>query len=146
MKSFVLILVLALLAGGCATSTIETRKQERYSAYASLAPESRELVDKGQIKPGMTMDAVYIAWGKPSQIITEQTGTDANITRWIYYGTTYREYRFWNYHYYPYGRYGYHGYPTLDYDYVPLSYVAGEVVFENGVVKRWRNATAPPSY
>ena len=146
MKTFGLVVLLAILASGCATSTIETRKQERYSSYASLAPEARALIDKGQIKTGMSMDAVYISWGKPSQIITEQSANGADVTHWVYHGTTYRECRYWNYHYYPHGRYGYYGTPALDYDYVPMSYVAAEVIFENGVVKQWRSATPPRPY
>ncbi len=73
-------LLLALITAGCATSTVDKRKQERYSAYASLPPAARELVDKGQIKIGMPMDAVYIAWGKPSQIIHGQSSDGAAIT------------------------------------------------------------------
>lgn len=139
------ILVVALVVAGCATNTVDKRKQERKSAYAALSPELRTLVDKGQIQVGMTMDAVYIAWGRPSQIITSQSAGGTGTT-WIYAGTAWREYRYWNYRYYPRGRY--FGYPTpyLDFDYVPYSYPAAEVVFENGVVKSWRNITPPQPY
>lgn len=147
MKKFGSILLLALLAAGCATSTVDKRKQERAAVYSSLAPEQRALVDQGQIKVGMTMDAVYIAWGKPSQIITGQSSNGTATTTWIYHGTTWQEHRYWNYHYYPpSGRYGYYPTPTIDYDYVPQSYVAAEVTFENGVVKTWRNITQPQPY
>lgn len=145
MKGIGLILLLALLATGCATSTIEKRREERASTYTALTPEQRALVDQGQIKVGMTADAVYIAWGKPSQIATGQTSDGKNITTWVYHGTTWQEYRYWNYHYYPHGRYAYPT-PTLDYDYIPRSYVAAEVVFENGVVKSWKNLTQPQPY
>ena len=148
MKPFGLILLLALFTAGCATSTVNKRKQERYSAYASLSPELRGLVDQSQIKVGMPMDAVYIAWGKPSQVATGQSSNGKTMTTWIYTGTTWHEHRYWNYrqNYYGHGRYGYPQTPYLDYEYVPSSYVAAEVVFEEDVVKSWRNITQPQPY
>lgn len=145
MKRIVSILFIALLAAGCATSTVDKRKQERYSAYATLSPEMRALVDRSQIKVGMPMDAVYIAWGQPSQIATSESDS-GSVTTWIYSGTAWQEHRFWNYRYYPRGRYYAYPTPYLDYDYVPYSYPAAEVVFENGVVKSWRHITPPQPY
>jgi hypothetical protein len=144
-KRIASILLLALFAAGCVTSTVEKRKQERNSAYTSLSPEMRALVDQGQIKVGMPMDAVYIAWGQPSQVITSESSSGAGTT-WIYTGTAWQEHRFWNYRYYPRSRY--YAYPQmyLDYDYVPYSYPAAEVVFENAVVKSWRHITPPQPY
>lgn len=143
-KNVWFVLAAAALLAGCATATVETRRQEKYSAYSSLTPEMRELVDKGQIAVGMPMDAVYIAWGKPTHVISGQTERGTTTT-WVYTGTGWQEYRFWNYRYYGgyrRGRYLY-AYPTpyLDYDYAPYSYTAAEVFFENGVVKSWRNVT-----
>lgn len=141
MKPFTCILLLACLAAGCATSTIESRKKERAGAYANLSPEWRDLVNQGQIKVGMPQDAVYVAWGRPNQILTSQSSGGATTT-WLYLGTSYQEYRYWTYSYYPRGRHGYAS-PHLDYDYIPQNYVAAEVAFENGVVKTWRNLTPP---
>ena len=146
MKRMAWVLLLGLAMTGCVTSTVEKRRQERYPAYAAFPTETRELVDKGQIKVGMPMDAVYIAWGKPSQVVQGQAPDGTSVTTWIYYGTAWQEYRYWNYHYYPGWRYGYYAMPTLDYDYVPSSYVAAEVTFQNGVVKHWRNSTQPQPY
>ena len=146
MKGIASILLLGLLVTGCATSTVEKRRQERYTSYAALSPETRELVDKGQIKLGMTMDAVYIAWGKPSQVVQGQAPDGTAMTTWTYYGTAWQEYRYWNYQYYPGWRYGYYPMPTLDYDYVPTSYVSAQVTFQNGVVKNWRSSTQPQPY
>lgn len=145
MKRIASFLFVALFAAGCATSTVDKRKHERSSAYAALSPEMRSLVDQSQIKVGMPMDAVYIAWGQPSQIATGESNS-GTATTWIYTGTGWQEHRYWNYRYYPGGRY--HAYPTpyLDYDYVPYSYPAAEVVFENGVVKSWRHITPPQPY
>ena len=145
LKGTGLVLLLALMTAGCATSTIEKRREERSSTYTALTDEQRALVDQGQIKVGMTADAVYIAWGKPSQISAGQSSDGRNVTTWIYHGTSWQEYRYWNYHYHGHGRHSYPT-PTLDYDYIPRSYIAAEVVFENGVVKSWRNLTQPPAY
>jgi hypothetical protein len=143
MKALVLVPVVALMvmAAGCARSTIETRKQERYGAYAGLAEESRALVDAGNIQIGMPMDAVYIAWGKPSEIL-EGESPEGRITTWLYYGTHFEEIRYWSYH--PYRHYEYCYYePYLRYDYYPRSYVRAEVSFENGAVKSWQMLPRP---
>ena len=155
MKTFGIIFLLAALVGGCATtpkSTIETRKTERTSAYAALTPEQRALVDQGHIKIGMPEDAVFIAWGQPSQVQSSETAAGP-VTTWIYTGTGYQEQHRWNYsrygggYYYGGGRRGY-GYvqplPTLEYDYIPYRYTAAEVVFEKGLVKSWKHTSPPP--
>src|SRR5687767_11302134 len=85
-----LLVVLVALVTGCATSTVETRKQERYSAYSNLPVEERSLIDQGKIQIGMPMDAVYIAWGKPAQVLEQQTPTGAIVT-WLYHGTHLQE-------------------------------------------------------
>ncbi|NJN05483.1 MAG: hypothetical protein HC814_02545, partial [Rhodobacteraceae bacterium] len=77
---------LMLVLSGCARNTIENRKQERYGAYSALPPETRQLVDAGQIKVGMSMDAVYIAWGKPDQVLNSETAETLFIT-WLYEDT-----------------------------------------------------------
>jgi hypothetical protein len=144
---FLCLAAFILLGTGCATSTIEKRRNERSAAYQSLAPETRSLVDQGQIAIGMPMEAVFIAWGKPSQVFTGQNERGGTTTTWVYTGTAWQEYRFWNYRMRgAYGRYGYTPEPFLDYDYVPRSYQSAEVVFENNVVKSWKNLTAPPPY
>src|SRR5438132_4380380 len=114
---------LPLVLCGCATtSNVQTRRQERFEAYSSLAPEFKILMDQGKIKVGMPMDAVYIAWGKPSEIVQGES-SQGPITTWLYYGTTFEEYRYWNYHpIYPYGRYYWSG-PSLDRDYIPRNYM-----------------------
>jgi hypothetical protein len=144
-KHALLFLALAIFTAGCATSTVDKRKQERASVYSGLAPELQSLVDQGQIQIGMPMDAVYIAWGKPSQVANGQASNGNATTTWVYTGTTWREHRYWNYRRSYGNRYGY---PEmyLDYDYIPSSYVSAEVVFENGLVKSWRNISQPPPY
>ncbi len=130
-----------ILLSGCATSTVETRKQERYGAYSALADEQRSLVDQGKIKVGMTMDAVYIAFGKPNEVLQEETQA-GSTTRWLYHGSTLQEYRQWRYRYVRAGRFNYTE-PYMAYDYYLQPYVRSEVVFQNGVVKEWRTLPTP---
>ena len=59
MKSFGCFLAIVWFVVGCATrSTIQSRQQERAAAYAAPTRNS-ELVEQGQIKSGMSEDAVY---------------------------------------------------------------------------------------
>ena len=131
MKSSLMILVtLALFAGGCAsTNTIASRKQERYAAYSAFPPEVKASVDQGRVKAGMSMDAVYIAWGKPSQVVSggNQAG---ETTTWIYEGGYVDEERYW-------------GRRDLHYAYTPRTYVRAHVVFVNGVVQQWQTFPEP---
>lgn len=146
MKRILPLALIALLLAGCATSTVETRKKERYGAYSELSPEQRAAVDKGQIAIGMPMDAVYIAWGKPYQTVQSESPAGA-FTFWLYYGSALRSVTYWGYprpyyggpYRYPYAYYG----PTPVIDSVPVSYLRAEVTFEQGLVKQWRTLPAP---
>ncbi len=134
------ILTLLLLAG-CATSTVESRKQEKLSSYQDLPPEFRSLVDQGQVKVGMPADAVYIAWGPPAEILQSETEKGASTT-WLYHGSKLEEYRFWNF------REVRHGDRILierfiDHDYYPRHYISAEIVFVDGKVKSWRTLPVP---
>jgi hypothetical protein len=65
-------LLVPLLFIACKTPTVESRKQERLAAYNALPDDQKQMVDKGQIKIGMNEEAVYIAWGPPSQILQSE--------------------------------------------------------------------------
>jgi len=137
-----LILVSAgLLCAGCTRSTIQTRKQERADAYATLAPEIKSAVDEGRIKVGMPPDAVYIAWGRPGQILGGESSAGATTT-WLYHGSHLVEYRYWTSRSYCVGD-RFYSHPYLEHDYYPRNYVRAEVVFEKGVVKEWRSLPSP---
>jgi hypothetical protein len=141
----VFVALIVALGTGCATSTVEKRRVERATAYDALAPDLRGLVDAGQIKVGMPMDAVYIAWGKPSQVYTGQSEQGKATTTWVYTGTAWQEQRVWrNRSHLHHGFYAYSG-PDLylDSDYVPRTFASAQVVFEDGAVKSW-NTLAPP--
>ena len=123
------LLLAGLVLAGCATSTVMSRKQERYAAYEALTPEMRSLVDQGQIKIGMTMDAVYIAWGQPGQVLQGENAA-GKTTTWVYYGGYVQEVRYW-------------GYRRLHYDYYPGSYVRAQAVFVNGLLSSWQTFAEP---
>jgi len=131
---------------GCA-STIEDRRKERLTAYSALPAETQSLVDTGRIKVGMPKDAVYIAWGKPDQVIQSESEQGQSET-WIYHGSVLRPYYYWDYGPYygwgPYRGYYYSVLPYLETDWYPQYYVSAEVHFENGVVKHWRSLPRPP--
>ena len=129
-QSFCLLLVGILLAG-CTTSSIELRKKEMAAGFAALSPEFQALVSEGQIRRGMNADAVYIAWGRPAQVV-EQEDANGRTTTWIYTGGWMEETRYW----YPHRR-------TPQTDYQPRTYVRAEILFVNGLVDSWRTLPQP---
>lgn len=80
---------------GC--STPQTRINERPEVYRSLSPTDQALVSQGQIREGMSRDAVYLAWGAPNQR-GEGRNRGKAVESWIYFNTTTTGY---------YGGYGY---------------------------------------
>ena len=140
----ILLLVGAALLVGCA-STVQSRKQERSAAYASLSAEDRTLVDQGKIRVGMSMDAVYIAWGKPHEVLRTESSAGTNVV-WRYIGSSLEPYRYWGYRSFHDRYYGFYPSPTVEVDYVPVYYPRAEVVFENGVVKEWKSMPEPGGY
>ncbi len=133
-------MLFALLLAGCATSTVDSRRLERLSNYNVLPAEQRLAVDAGQIKVGMPEDAVYIAWGRPSQVIAGERAAGP-VTTWLYFGTSFEEMRSWEM---AHGRYSgrWYGGPYISYHYAPRNYVRAEVRFEAGVVKEWHRLPA----
>jgi hypothetical protein len=130
-----------LVFAGCKSSTVETRKAERSAAYLALPADQRELVDKGQIKVGMSEDAVYMAWGNPAQVLTSEDQR-GRVTTWLYQGTVLEENRYWTYREVSRdGRTYLERY--LDRDYNPRDYISSEITFQNGAVIRWRTLPKP---
>lgn len=143
MKSIGCLLAFALCVGCATRSTIQSRQQERTAAYAALTPEYRALVDQGQIKSGMSEDAVYLAWGRPAEVLKGESGGNSAVT-WLYARTGTQERRYWKLR----GsdpanlRDAYRFLPTVESENVPMRFTSAEVVFENGVVKSWRQIAA----
>jgi hypothetical protein len=138
------LLILVLLAGCATQSTIETRRAERAAAYASLNAEDRAMVDAGQIRVGMPADAVYIAWGQPSEILESEDAQQGRLTTWRYYGSSLQETRYWAYREVSRGqRGGVYLERYLTSDYTPRDYVRSEIVLKEGKVLSWRTLPRP---
>jgi len=90
----------ALILTSC--STPQTRISDHPDLYQSLSARDRALVSEGQIRPGMSRNAVWLAWGSPDQkIIANMRGHPTETWIYVYYAT---------YPYYPYyGPYGPYG-------------------------------------
>ena len=74
-----------LLSFGCATDSLEDRRHEKWMEYGALPQDQREMVAQGQIRAGMSQDAVEIAWGLPTS--SKDGETDAGqVTFWRYDG------------------------------------------------------------
>jgi len=121
----------ALIFGGCASPG--HRISEHPQMYQSLSPRDQALVSQGQIRPGMTMDAVWLAWGKPDQKIPNNMGDRATET-WVYlrYET-------------PPSSGGPYAYGPFDWTYIPPKFVypSRGVTFANGRVVFFRHLTPP---
>ncbi|MBA4147647.1 MAG: hypothetical protein H0X66_05990 [Verrucomicrobia bacterium] len=140
MSRWLLLLTCVFLAG-CATSTVESRRAEKMSSYATFSPEIQRLVDSGQITVGMPADAVYIAWGAPSEILQSEDARGA-ATTWLYHGTYMQQYRYWNYREVA-NADGVFLERYLDTEYNPRSFLHAEITFQGGVVKSWRTLPRP---
>ena len=75
------IIVAALIFSGCATT--ETRISQHPELYQRLSASDQALVSQGQIRAGMTMDAVWLAWGTPDQKIPDNMSSRPTET-WLY--------------------------------------------------------------
>src|SRR5207248_31947 len=99
----------ALFFSGCATP--ESRVSKNPELYNSLPARQQQLVTQGQIAPGMSRNAVWLAWGGPGQKINGYARGNATET-WVYYTTT-TAYGYGGSGGYGYGPFGYGpwGYP-----------------------------------
>ena len=121
----------ALIFTGCATT--EARISQHPEMYQRLSARDQALVSQRQIRPGMTLDAVWLAWGTPDQKIPGDVRGRSTET-WVYlryetppsYGAPY-----------------YYG--PFDWSYIPPKFIypSKGVTFSNGrvVFFRW---LAPP--
>ncbi|MBK1883915.1 hypothetical protein JIN85_15965 [Luteolibacter pohnpeiensis] len=141
MKFLVLSLISATFVVSCVPSTPQYRIAQNPQKFEALSSKDQELVKKGQIRRGMSKDAVRIAWGNPSQVF-ENSKNGKSGERWDYTGTkpVYRDEFFVGPGYYGgfYGRgyYPYYGFnPSLDVTYVP--YRDATVWFVGSNVDSW---------
>jgi hypothetical protein len=141
----------ALLLANCASATPATRMQLRPAAFAALSSHQKDLVMKGEISEGMSRDAVWIAWGRPSRIANAgEGGATFEIWRYtglqpIYHTSIGVGIGIGGYHGRRHTR-GYYSEPFFDYNYGPdyVPYTAAQVKFRNGVVKTWERGVSFP--
>jgi outer membrane protein assembly factor BamE (lipoprotein component of BamABCDE complex) len=122
-------LLLVLVLVGCATSSVETRRKERQAVYDTLPPDQKALVDQGELKVGMSEDVVYIALGKPNEIL-KSGDQNGEATTWIYYGSYMQGYPVW-------------WRRNFTYAYNPQDYVKAELIFVKGKLVSWRTLPMP---
>ena len=129
---------------GCGTpSTIDSRRGEKQSAYSSLTSEEKALVDQGQIKIGMSADAVYIAWGQPAEVLESEDPQRGRITTWQYHGSWMQESRYWAYRETRRGGDDLYLERYLVSDYQPRDYLRAEITFKDSRVLSWRTLPRP---
>jgi hypothetical protein len=124
----------ALLLTSC--STIESRISENPEIYRNLSSRDQALVNQGEIRYGMSRNAVWLAWGSPDfKVIGNMRGHSTETWIYVHYAT----YPFYPY-YGPYGPgFGFFGDPFYDpfyYSLIPPSipYPYKTVTFSNGRV------------
>ena len=126
----------ALIFSGCGTTG--GRISQHPEMYQSLSPRDQALVSQGQIRPGMTMDAVWLAWGTPDQKIPDNMDGRPTET-WVYlrYET-------------PPSYGGPYYYGPFDWSYIPPKFVhpSRGVTFSNGrvVFFRYLHSTIIPEF
>jgi hypothetical protein len=122
----------ALIFSGCATTG--SRISQHPEIYQSLSTTDQALVSQGQIRTGMTMDAVWLAWGTPEQKIPGNMRGRTTET-WVYlrYNT-------------PPSYGGPYYYGPFDWSYIPpkFPYPSKGVTFSNGRVVFFRHLPSPP--
>ena len=122
--------VAASLLTSCGTPG--TRISQHPEIYQHLSSRDQALVSQGQIRPGMTMDAVWLAWGTPEQKIP---GPMRDSETWVYvrYET-------------PPSYGGPYYYGPFDWSYIPPKFVypSRGVTFSNGKVVFFRYLPSPP--
>jgi hypothetical protein len=122
----------ALILVGCATT--ESRISQNPEMYQHLSARDQALVNQGQIRKGMTMDAVWLAWGTPDQKIPDIMG-DRPTETWLYlrYQT-------------PPSYGGPYSYGPFDWSYIPpkFPYASKGATFSNGRVVFFQYVPPPP--
>lgn len=71
----------ALITTSCETT--ENRISKNPEIYQRLSANDQAVVSRGQIRPGMSQNAVWLAWGSPERKITGNMRGHATET-WIY--------------------------------------------------------------
>jgi hypothetical protein len=82
----------ALIVTGCETT--QSRISKHPEIYQRLSANDQALVSRGQIRPGMSQNAVWLAWGSPDRKITGSMRGHLTET-WIYITYETAPYPYW---------------------------------------------------
>lgn len=143
MKNLLLALVAGLAVVSCAPNTPQARIEKSPEKFAALNQRDRELVERGELRRGMSRDAVWLAWGAPGQSY-QGSKKGKQVERWDYIGSR-PVYSSWIGGGWGYGSYGYgfgrYGYSALGVGFGPdvtyLPYRVASVWFENQQLDAW---------
>ncbi len=74
----------SLLLSACQVATPATRIEQNPVLFESLPEKDKALVQQGQIRAGMSPEAVFLAWGYPNSrpFVGEKNGKP--LVRWVY--------------------------------------------------------------
>jgi hypothetical protein len=129
--------IAAVLLTLTSCSTPQTRISDHPDLYQSLSSRDQALVSQGQIRYGMSRNAVWLAWGSPdSKVVGNMRGHSTETWVYVYYVT----YPYYYPYYGPYGPgFGFFGDPFYDpfyYSLIPPSipYPNKTVTFSNSRV------------
>ena len=134
-----LTLPIVLLFAACTSSTPQERILKNGAKFTNLPAKHQELAERGELARGMSADAVFLAWGAPSQ---RYQGLQGNIVtdRWDYFTSTPVVNNHFDMHYgigRGWGRRGsYSGFsfgPEIQY----VPYRKATVLFKNSKVDSW---------
>ena len=76
-------------------STVETRISEHPEIYQSLSARDQTLVSQGQIRDGMSRNAVWLAWGSPGRkTFGNMRGQTTETWVYVHYTTYYYPYAY----------------------------------------------------
>jgi hypothetical protein len=83
MKALATSVIILCAAGLAGCSTFSSRAREKAEVYNTLAPQTQQRLEKGNISIGDTQDMVFIALDKPDAK-RDITTVDGPETVWIY--------------------------------------------------------------
>lgn len=115
------------------TQTLQDRIERNPVLYSALSGPQKQAVKQGRLLEGMSQDAVYLSWGRPSAI-KDITRGGINYEKWRY--TRHMPIVHQDIHIgFDYGYYGpfYEFGPTIEH----IPYTAAVVEFSNGKVSSW---------
>jgi len=90
--NFRLLLLCAIAGLLVSCSTPASRSKEKQSAFDHMSAKQKVAVLDGKVEPGMSKDAVYIAFGKPDRISKE-----GGVEKWVFTKPEFYDIPHWRY-------------------------------------------------